>query len=486
MQINAQYATPGTGVNWTMDDLVTNSQGVVIWNWEDQYEILQDLTISAGDTLSFYTATTVIPHEDVLITVNGILRTLTALQDEVIFTGQNNGSVYYKGFRFENTSGTTLTRTFFYGAGGIKMVNAGAEFTDCWFEGFDQGNCTGTVDLFQSDPVFTGCSFIYNAGPAVSSAANGVSSPQLFGCYLFGNVKANVNMPQINLGTSGNDSIRIVNCSVIGDAGLEQVGGIALATLAGGEIKCRIENCGIVQNRYGIVQYGNDIGSLIKNNVIEGNNTQGAPMLGGSGINFFGGQTNQSIVTGNKITGNLWGITIQNTAKPDLGDLQSGISPGLNQIYNNGNEGVVYDLYNNTPNDIMAENNYWGTMDPDTVEMHIVHQPDDPTLGFVDYLPLWDVYTGTENKIREKDEALIVELYPNPANDHLFVKTTGMDVSGQPTMIRLTGLSGENLFSTRIFTGTLKIPVAHLRQGLYLLHVRQGSAAEVRKVIISH
>ena len=34
---------------------------------------------------------------------------------------------------------------------------------------------------------------------------------------------------------------------------------------------------------------------------------------------------------------------------------------GLNQIYNNGNSGKIFDLFNNTIDSIKAENNYWGS-----------------------------------------------------------------------------------------------------------------------------
>ncbi|MEZ4824517.1 MAG: dockerin type I domain-containing protein [Ignavibacteria bacterium] len=73
-----------------------------------------------------------------------------------------------------------------------------------------------------------------------------------------------------------------------------------------------------------------------------------------------------------------------------MGDLSSPDTTdvGLNQIYNNGNTGQIYDLYNNTPDSLKAENNYWGTSIQDSVEAHIYHKPDDPSLGNVDYLPL--------------------------------------------------------------------------------------------------
>ena len=481
--INAQYSTPGTGVNWTMDNLVANSGGVVILNPDNEYEILENLTISANDTLSFFSETTVNSHPQVLITIQGNFQTSLGLQDEVTFKGLGMGNYYFLGFRFENTIGSFLQKVHFKNAGGIKLVDSEVEFLDCMFNDFNQDNCTGTIDLYQSHPTFTNCEFMENAGPAVLSAANGGSSPQILHCYLFGNVSSNTNMPQINLGTSGADSIRILYCDIIGNMGYEQVGGIAITTLAGGEIKCRIEGNGIIQNRYGLTQYGSNINSIIRNNVIEDNNTQGDPMLGGSGLNFYGNQTNQSIVSGNKISGNLWGITIQIEAKPNFGELEGDINPGQNQIYGNGNSGEIYDLYNNTPGNLMAENNYWGTMDADSVEMHIFHQPDDPALGLVDYLPLFDIYTSMA-KEKNNSKKLITALFPNPASDHLFIRINNKNEFGISAIIQLSDVSGKVIFLQKYSGHNITIPVNDFESGVYFLKVKQDSYYDLQKVII--
>jgi len=478
--IQAQYSTPGMGVNWTMDDLVTNSDGVIILNGDDEYEILENLNILTLDTISFHTETIVVCHPEVLITINGVLFTELELQDEVTFKGLGLGNNNYMGFRFENSMGSFLEKVFFKNAGGIKLVNSMVEFLACGFNDFNQDNCSGTVDLYQSHPTFTNCEFVENAGPAVLSGANAGSSPQIDHCYLFGNVSSNTNMPQVNLGTSGEDSIRITHCDIIGNIGYEQVGGIAVTTLVGGELKCRIEGNGIIQNRYGITQYGNNIGSVIRNNVIEDNDTQGNPMLGGSGINFFGNESNQSIVSGNKISGNLWGITIQGTAAPNFGELENDINAGLNQFFDNGNEGEVYDFYNNTPGDIMAENNYWGTMDPDSVEMHIFHQPDDPTLGIVDYLPLFDIYTRIDEKITATSK-LITALFPNPANQYLSIRTAKRVA---PSLVQLFDITGRLYFSQEFFSDQVIIPVNDFEDGAYFLKVSSGPLDEMRKVLI--
>jgi len=135
---------------------------------------------------------------------------------------------------------------------------------------------------------------------------------------------------------------------------------------------------------------------LVSYNVVDSNNTGGNPNTGGSGISFTGGSATShqnTIVTGNIFRANLWGITIQNNAKPNLGNLNNTdtTDDGKNQFINNTNATTPgIDLYNNTVDSIYAQNNYWGDMNPAVAETHIFHYTDNASLGFVNYLPLYD------------------------------------------------------------------------------------------------
>ena len=207
-----------------------------------------------------------------------------------------------------------------------------------------------------------------------------------------------------------------------------------------------IENNLIKNNRFGIGLLAGGINAYINNNTIDSCNTQGSPSLGGSGLNFAGAWTTSSVIcTRNTIRWNLWGVTIQNTAKPNLGDLTSSdtTDKGLNIIYGNGNTGVIYDLYNNTPDTIKAENNFWGTPLIDSVEAHIFHQPDNPALGYVDYLPIRTT-TGIANPVVNIDGYEFLELYPNPFNPEVMIrfkiKTDGF------TRIKVYDLLGREVF----------------------------------------
>jgi len=468
----AQYTTPGTGVNWNLNDLTTNSGGVVTLETNGQYRINQGLTVAANDTVSIFTAEEINVVDGVLITISGTLISDPGSTGMIFFKALND---HYLGFRFEDSQGSYFANTYFKKAGGIKLVSSFVEFHGCDFEEFDQENATGTIDLFQSSPLIEGCSFSINDGPAVMSGANSTSSPQILGCEIIFNVVSNSNTPQINLGTTATDSIRIINCQIIGNPENIMAGGIAITTLAGGSIMARIEGNVIKNNRYGITAYGSNIGSVISSNEITDNNTQNLPMLGGSGINFFGGETNRSIVTGNIITGNLWGITIQNNAQPNFGQLEGEIyNQGANTFMNNSNEGIIYDLYNNTPNPIMAQNNYWGTDNYDTIEMHIFHQPDDPSLGLVDFLPLYIPPVGIETHTQNHN-FLIASVFPNPANDYCYLKIADSYLLDSDMLdVEMINVSGETIATYKLSgaNNIHKLAIPSYFSGLAIIKVR--------------
>jgi hypothetical protein len=62
---------------------------------------------------------------------------------------------------------------------------------------------------------------------------------------------------------------------------------------------------------------------------------------------------------------------------------------GKNIFFNNGNEGELYDLYNNNPNDIMAQNNNWGVPEQteELIRTVIRDKFNNPNYGTVTYMP---------------------------------------------------------------------------------------------------
>lgn len=474
--LQAQYTTPGTGIAWDLDDLVNNSEGAVTLS-DGEYFVNNDLVISPTDTLRLLENTVVKFQGGTLITVMGVL--LANPPDSILFTASDT-LMTYKSFRFEDSGASELINCRMEYGGGIDVVNSDLLFKNCVFRKNDKSNSTGVIDLFQSSPDIINCTFKLNHGPAILSGANSACSPYIYGNTIYRNNTQNTNMPQINLGTSASGiPIRIIANTIEGF--YDKSGGIAVSTLAGGEIDCEIDSNSIYNNRYGITVYGYDISSVISNNTIVDNNIENLPMQGGSGINFWGGTSNASMVFGNEIHGNLWGITVTGNALPNFGQVENDtLNPGENSIYDNGNLGEVYALYNNTPNDLYAENNYWGSYDLDSVEMVIFHKPDDETLGFVDYLPLMDSLTTGLNDLHERKE---VTVFPNPADTYLILRRPETFDPVHESVVTVFNATGQVTGKYKFVSAVLRIDISSFEKGPFFIEISDGQRSATSRFI---
>ncbi len=381
---HGQYVTPGDGETYSMDDLVNISQGVVTFD-DDAYIIHEDLTISENDILEILGDFTIKTASEKRIVVYGAL--IADPQEELLFTAVDPEN-RFRGFRFEEASSTSLMRnTIVEYAGGIQLIDTDMLFENCTIRYFDRSNTSAAINLSGSDPVIQHCYFLENGGSAIGSGTNVQASPQILHNEFIRNSSENTNRPQINMGPGGSDTLKIIGNYIEGE--YVMAGGIALSNfLSVGHTLALIKDNHIVDNRYGIASQGSQITAVITGNIILDNNIQGEPMQGGSGLNFLGGSTNQAYVHNNVIRGNLWGVTIQNEAQPNLGEEDQPLT-GFNVIEDNENNGVIYGLYNNTPGPITAQNNYWGTEDEETAAGFIFDEEFDPDLGPVTFLPIW-------------------------------------------------------------------------------------------------
>ncbi len=400
----AQYSTPGDGETYDMDDLVSLSGGTVTEE-DGVYQVHQELTISENDELEITDDITVKIAGGIRIVIEGAV-TIDP-PEEAVFTAMDETN-HFLGFRFDGAEDHTVIRnTTIEYAGGIQLVDTDMVFENCTIRYFDMSNTSAAINLHSSHPVIKDCLFLENAGAAIGSGANIQTSPQILNNQFIRNGTANTNRPQINMGPGGADTLRIIGNHIEGEH--DMAGGIAVANLMSvGHTVALIEDNYVVDNRYGYAGMGSQITSIIRHNHFIDNNIQGQPNLGGSGLNFMGGATNQAYVKNNIIRGNLWGVTIQNNAQPNLGEDGNELA-GYNVIEDNENTGTVFGLYNNTPEAIYAQHNYWGTDDDDEAAGYIVDQDDDPSLGPVTFLPLW----VPENRI----ESFVVEAQHNEGLD---------------------------------------------------------------------
>jgi hypothetical protein len=118
--VYGQFITPGTGVNWTFNDLVLNSGGVVTVD-NSIYTVHGDLTISANDTLKIISNDHVEFDPNVLMTVYGAF--IANPPGQAILTA-SDPEQFFKGFRFENSSASALHNCLIEFGGGIQIIGS--------------------------------------------------------------------------------------------------------------------------------------------------------------------------------------------------------------------------------------------------------------------------------------------------------------------------------------------------------------------------
>ena len=432
LMVKAQYSTPGTGVTWSLDDLVQNSAGTVTLNG-DHYEITATLTILPADAIEILGDVTVLFHDLAGIESEGTL--IVNAPNQSVFTAIDSTSENkWRGLKLLAGHITQFRNTTFSFGGGIRCQSGTISVDGCTlYKNINKSGSggsyasSGALDI-SGDALVVNSSFLYNQRGAISSSSNIACRANIRNNYIFGNTVENSNRPQINMGPSGpGDTTFIVGNTVIGN-GSTNAGGIAFSSLTGLRGNVVIDSNLIDLNRYGITLTGSPIHGAIRYNTVTNNNIQNNPDLGGSGLNFTAsGASSEQIatVTGNVISGNLWGITIIGYAHVNMGDSTSAtFNPGGNQFSDNGNGGILYDLYNNGPINQPAMYNCWGVpvQDAASIESVIFHKVDDPTLGRVDFMPSCAFQTlftvqneagtllqGVEIAIAEEDASLFTD-----------------------------------------------------------------------------
>ncbi len=380
------YATPGTGVRWSFNDLVANAGGDVVGT-SGNYQVNDTIFISLNDTLYIYNNAVVRFAENTYLDVNGVL--LINPPDSVNFTKAELATGFY-GMRLDSSNGSIIKKLVIEYGNSLRLFDCSPTIDSCIFRFNSATTAFGNaaISVFRSKAIIKNCQFISNQRAAIQGGSNIANAPQISNCIFRGNNTLNLNVPQINLGSTGTDTARILNNQIL-RASINS-GGIGF--LPSGTVYAIISGNTIKNNRYGLTfNGGSNINTIVSYNLVDSNNTQNDPNLGGSGISFVGGAAGShqnSIVTGNLFRANLWGITIQNGSRPNLGNLSNidTTDDGKNAFINNTNATTPFiDLYNNSAFDISAQGNFWGTNDLSAIESKIFHQPDNSALGVVNY-----------------------------------------------------------------------------------------------------
>lgn len=472
---HAQYITNGDNTVYTFESLsqIENS-GVTV---EDgAYIVASNIEISENDTLRLANNDIIKLKDTVTIMIKGYgdlapsdTASIIKYNDEAVpkyihFTGSNSAGA------IKNITLVNVPIRYF----GDKNLN----IENCTFTGITTNYSAINLGTTAQTNVLR-CRFIENSYPAIAGAAN-TASPVLFKeNYLYKNSLTASNRPQINLTVGGNGSIEIIDNFIYGPAVVTKNGGIAVSNLLGigGSNEVVISGNLVRDCRYGITTSGVMDAKIINNRIID-NKYESVALNGGSGIsisNSAGGQ--KTIITGNYIAGNLWGITnIGNltagkSANVNLGNLTPGdnYNEGLNVFENNGNNGVLYDFYNNTTNDVYAQGNTWGvaTQDSTSIETVVFHKADNETLGQV-------IFMATESSSIQKNITDDNVIFFDESNITLTINTSYSEVLIYTTSGKLVFKSTEDKKNLSLST---------LPKGVYAVIVKDKATVYSKKII---
>ncbi len=492
-QTYAVYTTPGTGKNWNLDSLVANSAGHITFSGGN-YFIYDTLIVSQSDTVKIFSNTTIKLGNLSLIYIYGTL--LINPPDSVKITAADT-SLKHIGIKLDSLADASVFKRLIFEYGNsINLMYCNMLIDSCTIRfnnNYSTGMQSGAISLFRSNAIITHNKIYRNRRAAVVSASNIPSSPVITDNIIFENDTENGLYPQLNLGAGDTSRVIIRNNIIRGS--FTNAGGIAFFPSSPTTTKLVIENNSIKNNSYGIVLYNVNINAYINNNIIDSNNINSNPMASGSGINIYGDSTIKVICTRNSIRWNLWGVTVQGSSNkpphPDFGNISNSDTAdnGFNKIYYNSHNDTTFDFYYNvtTTDTLKAENNYWGTTNADSIEAHIWHRIDFPTLGVVDYFP-FRLFTIEENNSSViPSEYRLFDAYPNPFNPETkisfqlpkieFVKLEIFDITGKliKTLLKKSLNSGKYSISWN---------AANKSSGVYFYRLTAGGFTGTKKLIL--
>ena len=484
----AEYSTPGNSLSWTMDSLVVHSGGAVTGG-NHSFQIWQSVTVSPTDTLRISAGDSLLfvdQSGSLILKVNGILYAEGLSGDSVLFSSLNQYYGDYGGIEFRNSTSAEPSRLSFciieYAKRAVKAVDSHPLISDCTI----RHSGDAAVDLAGSNAVISRNRFIHNRRYTVKMTLS--SSPLLEDNYFADNNFEN-SSPYvfITVGLQGTNSPVIRGNTIIG--GADKSGGIAIWGQSAATIEYnRVENCA-----YGILCYGSGANPLIRKNVLLNNSINPDTVYFGFGIACNG--DNQPILSGNSIAGHFYGVALINGTQPDLGNLSNAdtTDDGRNRFLGNGIGNRKYELYNNNPLPIVAEGNWWGTDNPDSIEARIVHQPDNPAFGWVDYYPyLTADPTGISRSQPVVSEFALLTNYPNPFNAGTMIelrlkKRTHAVLS----VCDLLGREVTRLVDRELPPGSYRIPWKGvdragrmLSSGVYFCRFTTGNLKTVHKMVL--
>ena len=417
---DGEFLSTGLGFSYSMKELSRSFGSGVEDKGDNTYNVTKPISILAGDNFNLEDQANVTMQTGAVMNFYGeaAMRPKNGATFHVAGIEEGEwGGLYFK----ECQKDVHVSKIDFKGIV-VKYGASGKFFMDhCSLSNTPACKLSknGSVNIsFASEVNITNSTFTDNEHPGISTGANTNAAITIEGCTFKNNTTLNRNQPQINISTGGDLPVVVRNNTVIGNPELTMVGGISVSNMMGKAGENYIELIGntVTDNRYGITVLGKS-NSIIKDNILKNNDKETNPMNGGSGISLYDSNYTglKSHVEGNVIEGSLWGITVigctdVNIGKTCVGKDDPTYNRGGNVFKNNGNNGVLYDLYNNSNRTVYAQGNTWNVEEQtqEAIETVIFHKHDDESLGEVIF---WNDGVGIENV--ENDDILsnIVAIY---------------------------------------------------------------------------
>lgn len=419
-----EFVTDGTGNVYTFNSLSQIAESGVTLQDDGSYLVSTNFTISEGDVLQLQNNDLIKMANGVMITIDGNADFTPA--DTAVVTRDEEGS-NPKGFWMlgENGNANLKNVTFEYVGVVFGGLNSSLHADNCTFTLHNgKSSSSGALSFNAScdNNIVENCYFIENTLNAIGSGASNPVGIIIRNNIFWHNTTTNRNKPQINMTCAGSYDMYITGNQVIGGK-FTLPGGIGVSNMMGmGHTgKLYIEDNYIADNRYGITTIGS-VDAIIRNNKMVNNCYETNPNNGGSCISIYDSSSSSNIyIEGNWMEGGLWGITVP-TGAPNinLGKVEDptaeDYNPGNNTFVNNGNSGVLYDLFNNGTATIWAQGNTWNVavQDEESIEEVIYHQVDDPSKGLVIFMPA------------HQDDTAVEEIQAAKQNDGLYYNLMGI------------------------------------------------------------
>ena len=426
------FVSDGSGNVYTFNSLSQIEGTGVTLQDDGSYLVSADFTISEGDVLQLQNNDLIKMANGVRITMNGNADFAPA--DTAVITRDVEGS-NPKGFWMmgENGNANLKNVTFEYVGVVFGGANSRLHADNCTFTLHNgKSSSSGAISFNAScdNNIIENCYFIENTLNAIGNGATNPVGIIIRNNLFWHNTTANRNKPQINLTVGGPYDVLIADNQVIGGQ-FNLSGGIGLSNMMGlGHTGTNIiENNYIADNRYGITTIGS-VDAIIRNNKMVNNCYEANPNNGGSCISIYDSSSSANVyIEGNWMEGGFWGITVP-TGAPNinLGKVEDpeadDYNPGNNTFVNNGNGGVLYDLFNNGTATIWAQGNTWNVAEQteENIEEVIYHQVDDPNLGLVIFMPAHQEEPSAVEEIEAAQQAdglyynLMGQPVENPTN----------------------------------------------------------------------